>query len=728
GVRALRAWYCDLVDNNVTYNCGGEAGVYLTLCRWFAMERNNISASTGVGLQVYESTNCTFRNNTICDNGRTTGSEGLYLYDAHDNVFENNNVSDNPNNGITLGGMCTDNVLRYNEVHGNAYAGISIPSYSSGSSWTILRKNNISRNQRDGIAVLGGDGNNIIARNIVIHNNVVSSDNYAGIRIDGCDQNTIEGNTVSRNPRYGVHMLNSDSNEVIGNEIVFNCGGQAGLRLDYVDDSLFENNNITNSTGNGVDMWYSDGNQWTGNRINSNDQLAWGFAGVYAAYCDWNNWTDDTIAHNTDDGVRTDTCSYWSFVTCIFINNTDGVDLLNSDNMTFEACTFHRNQGNSGVRIVYSEVCRVLNSTATNNTFGIYLYGTSWSLVEGNHVSGNLASGIFLEKSSHKNAISWNNVTWNNVYGATSRAGIHVKGSGLDRIEDNVVEDNYYVGIFIDSSNNCSVSRNEVHHTKMNAAGIQTQYAADVEISWNNVSNNSCSGIDNYESADLWIHNNTVNGNAEAGISNGAIYGHTVVWVTVADNVVIAGNNDIVGMVLNYCTNWTIFGNDVAYNLRGLSMYQCDNITVVNNSFRGSSAQGIYATSSKHSRIAYNEVFDNEDYGVLMNNCDDISVFLNNFHQNNHNGTQGYDDTGTNVWDNGTQGNYWSDYAGPDRNGDGIGDWPYNLTGGAGARDAFPLMNATMNDAPVKVQELPLVAAACAVLALSIIIDRRRKR
>jgi hypothetical protein len=47
-----------------------------------------------------------------------------------------------------------------------------------------------------------------------------------------------------------------------------------------------------------------------------------------------------------------------------------------------------------------------------------------------------------------------------------------------------------------------------------------------------------------------------------------------------------------------------------------------------------------------------------------------------------------------NIWDNGTTGNYWSDYVGQDVNNDGIGDSPYIIN--ENNQDNYPLMEPTV--------------------------------
>jgi nitrous oxidase accessory protein NosD len=50
-------------------------------------------------------------------------------------------------------------------------------------------------------------------------------------------------------------------------------------------------------------------------------------------------------------------------------------------------------------------------------------------------------------------------------------------------------------------------------------------------------------------------------------------------------------------------------------------------------------------------------------------------------------------DVCSNIWHDNIlkEGNYWDDYTGNDTDGDGIGDTPYDISGGAN-QDIYPLM------------------------------------
>ncbi len=130
---------------------------------------------------------------------------------------------------------------------------------------------------------------------------------------------------------------------------------------------------------------------------------------------------------------------------------------------------------------------------------------------------------------------------------------------------------------------------------------------------------------------------------------------------------------------------------------------------------------GVSLITSFQTELSYNWICYNYGVGVAFMQCmcggDGNRFFENAFDQNYDSlqvttlspGADFWYDTLTN------RGNYWSDYTGPDGDGDGIGDVPYLIDEYTGLADSFPLMffaDADGDGVPDSVDNCPLIANA----------------
>lgn len=145
------------------------------------------------------------------------------------------------------------------------------------------------------------------------------------------------------------------------------------------------------------------------------------------------------------------------------------------------------------------------------------------------------------------------------------------------------------------------------------------------------------SGIRIDESHNVRISGFTVRNSGGGGKEDGGVTLYKASINTVSDLLV---TDNSVGISIHTGSNNNIIsGNEVILN-------------------KGKQSKGIYIFASEGNKIFNNNIKDNP-YGLFSDSGRNNIIYSNNFINNS---IQAYDNSGMNIWDDGMNGNYWSDF------------------------------------------------------------------
>ena len=210
--------------------------------------------------------------------------------------------------------------------------------------------------------------------------------------------------------------------------------------------------------------------------------------------------------------------------------------------------------------------------------------------------------------------------------------------------------------------------------------------ADNVNISGFTIKNGSPSG--NYSGTGIHLRANYTNisNNIIDSNNNHGIFMAPYINNTIYGNIIINSQNGIYIFDSRYHS--LIYNNIFSNSNSGIYLHQSsENIIIGNNISHNEDAGGIYlGAQSDNNVIKDNNIFNNQ-FGIKSLYAFNNTIYHNNFKYNDKNA---YDDQ-NNIWDDGSEGNFWSDYTGLDTDGDGIGETSYNIEGGD-SMDRYPFV------------------------------------
>jgi parallel beta-helix repeat protein len=403
-----------------------------------------------------------------------------------------------------------------------------------------------------------------------------------------------------------------------------------------------------------------------------------------------------------------------------------------------------------GVHLLHVRYCSVVGNIILNNGYGVWLYGASENNITGNTVdgSGSRSTGILADDSP--NNLIFNNIVtdhysgiglWHSADGNTvcnntvidnCDAGISVSSNG-NNITGNVVS-NQVTGVILSGSNNVlranKINNNSLSlHLNWNQNWDVSDFVNDIDSSntingkpiiyWVNKQDKKVPEDAQFvvlvNCTNITVENLVLPKNGQdiilVATTDSTIQNNSV-HVSIEGIVVFASvNNKIRGNMLLDCGRGvylvssfqnTVMGNSIKGGSQAIRLVESNENIVSDNVISGGASGGIDLDGSDNNEILKNTISDCKYRAVwFWNNAFQNMFYLNNFSNNTKNVEEyitEFQEFPKNIWDNGTTGNYWSNYNGTDTDGDDIGDTPYVID--KNNMDNHPLMK------PVDVPEL----------------------
>ncbi|MFX0114040.1 MAG: right-handed parallel beta-helix repeat-containing protein [Candidatus Hodarchaeota archaeon] len=276
------------------------------------------------------------------------------------------------------------------------------------------------------------------------------------------------------------------------------------------------------------------------------------------------------------------------------------------------------------------ELWRVANGQITDNTIyncliGIHLLASDSNSITNNLIVDNQGDGIFIENSNNT-TISHNTIANNGPETATSGSIALLAAGGIGH------------GIYLDPSTDNTISNNDIYNNKGNGVFLENS-------NLNTISTNAIHENGDFTSTMLLAaggigHGIYLDPSDENDITNNYVFSNVYVGIflnesdstLVSDNIV--NQNGGSGIFLLDASDNTIDNNSIGGNGENAEILLAHAGRARSVLAAGGIGHGIYLDPSDNNTITNNDIYDNTASGICLEDSDDNTISGNNIFSN----------------------------------------------------------------------------------------------